>query len=233
MSFMVIAVAMLAAFCLQFLFQMVQMKSFNKFYTKLRKKGRVAIGKAKGGFHAGAIVMFAINQDGVIIDGCFMRGFTMLARFKNWDFFNGIGVGTIKKDDCAKGFILDGFPRTVVQAEKLDEMVKLDKVVYINAPDDVMLERLTARETCPKCGATYNKLFLPSKVAGVCDVCGEKLTQRKDDTLEAGKARLETFHTQSEPLVDYYTKKGILFEVDGTAAIDDITKAIIEGLGEE
>ena len=101
MSFMVIAVAMLAAFCLQFLFQMVQMKSFNKFYTKLRKKGRVAIGKAKGGFHAGAIVMFAINQDGVIIDGCFMRGFTMLARFKNWDFFNGIDVGTIKKDDCA------------------------------------------------------------------------------------------------------------------------------------
>ena len=101
MSFMVIAVAMLAAFCLQFLFQMVQMKSFNKFYTKLRKKGRVAIGKAKGGFHAGAIVMFAIDQDGVIIDGCFMRGFTMLARFKNWDFFNGIDVGTIKKDDCA------------------------------------------------------------------------------------------------------------------------------------
>ena len=93
MSFMVIAVAMLAAFCLQFLFQMVQMKSFNKFYTKLRKKGRVAIGKAKGGF--------AIDQDGVIIDGCFMRGFTMLARFKNWDFFNGIDVGTIKKDDCA------------------------------------------------------------------------------------------------------------------------------------
>ena len=93
MSFMVIAVAMLAAFCLQFLFQMVQMKSFNKFYTKLRK--------AKGGFHAGAIVMFAIDQDGVIIDGCFMRGFTMLARFKNWDFFNGIDVGTIKKDDCA------------------------------------------------------------------------------------------------------------------------------------
>ena len=92
MSFMVIAVAMLAAFCLQFLFQMVQMKSFNKFYTKLRKKGRVAIGKAKGGFHAGAIVMFAIDQDGVIIDGCFM---------KNWDFFNGIDVGTIKKDDCA------------------------------------------------------------------------------------------------------------------------------------
>ena len=82
MSFMVIAVAMLAAFCLQFLFQMVQMKSFNKFYTKLRKKGRVAIGKAKGGFHAGAIVMFAIDQDGVIIDGCFMRGLQCLHDLK-------------------------------------------------------------------------------------------------------------------------------------------------------
>ena len=116
----------------------------------------------------------------------------------------------IKKDDCAKGFILDGFPRTVVQAEKLEDMVKLDHVVYISA--------------------TYNKLFLPAKVAGVCDKCGEALTQRKDDTVEAGKARIATFHEQSEPLVDFYKKKGILFEVDGTQAIDEITKAIIAGL---
>ena len=136
----------------------------------------------------------------------------------------------IQRDDCKKGFILDGFPRTVVQAEKLEDMVALDHVVYINAPDEVMLERLTARESCPKCGATYNKLFMPAKTAGVCDACGEKLTQRKDDTPEAGKARIKTFHEQSEPLVGYYGKKGILFEVDGTQAVDEITKAIIAGL---
>lgn len=138
----------------------------------------------------------------------------------------------IKQDDCKNGFILDGFPRTKVQAEKLDEMVSVDKAIYINAPDDVMLERITARETCPKCGASYNKISLPPKATGICDVCGEKLTQRKDDTLEAGMARLKTFHEQSEPLVGYYKNKGILFEVNGIQNIDDITKAIIHNLGE-
>ena len=108
----------------------------------------------------------------------------------------------IKADDCKNGFILDGFPRTVVQAQKLDELIGgIDKAIYINAPDEVMLERITARETCPKCGASYNKISMPSKVKGICDVCGDELVQRKDDTLEAGKARLATFHSQSEPLV--------------------------------
>lgn len=138
----------------------------------------------------------------------------------------------IKQDDCKHGFILDGFPRTKVQAQKLDEMVKVDKAIYINVPDEIMLERITARETCPKCGASYNKITMPPKVEDVCDVCGETLTQRKDDTLEAGKARLKTFHEQSESLVEYYQLKGILFEVDGLQQADDITKAIVNELGE-
>jgi len=136
----------------------------------------------------------------------------------------------IQKDDCKNGFILDGFPRTTVQAEKLEEMIALEKVIYINCPDDVMLQRLSARETCPECGATYNKLFLPAKTAGVCDICKCMLTQRKDDTVEAGEARIKTFHDQSEPLVDFYKERNILIEVDGTQEIDDITKTIIKGL---
>ena len=136
----------------------------------------------------------------------------------------------ILEEDCVNGFILDGFPRTAIQAERLEGMIDLDKVVYINAPDEVMLERLTARQGCPQCGATYNKLFLPPKVENTCDICNTGLTQRKDDTEEVGLKRIETFHNQSEPLVDFYAKKGILIEIDGTKAINDITKSIIESL---
>ena len=137
----------------------------------------------------------------------------------------------IKKDDCAKGFILDGFPRTVVQAEKLEEMVKLDKVVYINAPDEVMLERLTARQTCPKCGATYNKMFLPSKVEGICDVCGSDLVCREDDQPETVTNRLKVYHEQTQPLIEYYKAKGVLRTVDGTLPMTEVFDAIVKILG--
>ncbi len=148
------------------------------------------------------------------------------------DLIIAIVEDRIKADDCKNGFILDGFPRTVVQAKKLDELIgSIDKAVYINASDDILLERLTARETCPKCGATFNKISLPPKTPGFCDVCGEKLTQRKDDTIEAGKARLKTYHEQSEPLVEYYGKQNLAFEVDGLQEVDVVTEKIINELG--
>lgn len=103
MSFyMVIVVSLLFAFLLQIVFSMIQMKGFDQYYRSLRETGRVAIGKAKGGFHAGAVVMFAVDKDGIILKGCFMRGFTIAARFRNYDHFNGTAIGDIKKSDCNK-----------------------------------------------------------------------------------------------------------------------------------
>lgn len=139
----------------------------------------------------------------------------------------------IAQDDCKVGYILDGFPRTEVQAVKLDELIgSVDKAIYIKVPDDVLLTRLTARETCPDCGAIYNKISSPSKEAGICDVCGSKLTQRKDDNMETGLVRLKTFHETADALIEHYAKQGKLFEVDGLIDIDDVTAAIIKNLGE-
>ena len=139
----------------------------------------------------------------------------------------------ISEDDCKAGYILDGFPRTEVQAKKLDELIgSVDRAIYIKVPDDVLLERLTARETCPDCGAIYNKLSSPSKKAGVCDVCGAGLTQRKDDNMETGLVRLKTFHDTADALIDHYAKQGKLLEVDGLLDIDVVTDAIIKDLGD-
>lgn len=132
----------------------------------------------------------------------------------------------LSEPDCNKGFILDGFPRTIVQADKLAQLVELDKVIYINTPDEVILSRITARENCPKCGAIYNKTILPSKEEGLCDHCHVDLVQREDDTREAGIKRLKTFHSQSEPLVNYYIEKGKLTEVDGTFDVEEVEAKI-------
>lgn len=139
----------------------------------------------------------------------------------------------IAEPDCERGFLLDGFPRTKVQAEKLQNLVgSIDKAVYVNVPDSIILGRISGRLTCPKCGASFHKLNMPPKTEGICDVCGENLIQRKDDTEEAGLTRIKTFHESAGPIIEFYKELGLLLEVDGTKDPDEVSKEIINGLGE-
>jgi len=144
-------------------------------------------------------------------------------------------VGMVKerlsKDDAQRGFILDGFPRTVPQAEALDKTLdqmgkKIDKVVNVDVPDSEVVERLSGRRTCKGCGAMYHVKFNQPKKEGLCDKCGGELYQRDDDNEQTIKRRLEVYHEQTSPLKDYYGKKGLVADVDGTGDINEITKAI-------
>jgi len=139
--------------------------------------------------------------------------------------------------DCAKGFILDGFPRTVPQAEALDAMLarkglKLDRVILMSVDEAALVERITGRYSCAKCGAGYHDKFKRPKVTGTCDVCGSKeFIRRADDNAETVKARLDAYHRQTAPILPYYRTKGILAEVDGMADIDEVTRQIEAVLG--
>ena len=138
-------------------------------------------------------------------------------------------IGIIKErlanDDCKDGFILDGFPRTIPQAEALDEMgVAIDKVIDFEVPDDVIVTRLSGRRVCEKCGRPYHLIDLKPRVEGICDDCTGALIQRKDDQVDTIKARLEIYHSETEPLKGYYEAQGKLSIVDGTAPIDEATR---------
>lgn len=144
----------------------------------------------------------------------------------------GIIRERIAEDDCKNGFILDGFPRTVPQAEALDRMgVAIDIVLELEVPDEKIIERMSGRRTCTKCGATYHIVYKAPKKEGICDICGEALTTRKDDAPEVVKSRLDTYHSETEPLRDFYAKKGILKTVVGQEELADTTKLTLAALG--
>ncbi|MBW1975613.1 MAG: adenylate kinase [Deltaproteobacteria bacterium] len=148
----------------------------------------------------------------------------------------GLVKERIQQDDCKKGYMLDGFPRNVSQAETLDKMLselgqKIDHVVCIEVPEDELVKRLTGRRTCRQCGAGYHVIFDPPKKDGVCDKCGGELYQRDDDNEETVKSRLKVYKEQTEPLIEYYEKQGKLRRIDGVGSIDEIFNRIVAVLG--
>lgn len=152
------------------------------------------------------------------------------------DLVIGIIANRIEEPDCRNGFILDGFPRTVAQAEALDGMLaekglKLDAVIEMKVDDAALTERIVGRYTCANCGAGYHEKFQKPKVEGVCDKCGgTEFTRRKDDTAETVTSRLEAYHAQTAPILPYYRGKGMLKTVDGMASIDEVTSQIEKAL---
>ncbi|XOQ46426.1 MAG: hypothetical protein ACFWUD_05270 [Thermocaproicibacter melissae] len=146
------------------------------------------------------------------------------------DVVIGIIRDRLAQDDCANGFILDGFPRTIPQAEALDKMVRIDRVINLDVPESLILRRLSGRRVCSNCGASYNVDTRPPKKEGICDVCGGTLVQRKDDNPETVRERLKVYHEQTEPLVDYYEKQGKLRTVHGTDDTDSTARDIKNAL---
>ncbi|SCW53935.1 adenylate kinase [Eubacterium ruminantium] len=142
-----------------------------------------------------------------------------------------------KADDCKKGYILDGFPRTIPQAEALDKALaavgeKMDYAINVEVPDENIVNRMSGRRACVGCGATYHIKYNPTKVEGICDVCGKELILRDDDKPETVLNRLKVYHDQTQPLIDYYGKTGIVKEVDGTVDMNDVFNAIVNIIGE-
>lgn len=146
-------------------------------------------------------------------------------------------VDRISQPDAANGYVLDGFPRTIPQAECLTDALKnlggqVDYAIDVDVPDEDIVNRMSGRRACLKCGATYHIVFAAPKSEGICDVCGEKLVLRDDDRPETVLNRLKVYHDQTQPLIDYYSKAGVLKTVDGTRSLDEVFSEIVGILGE-
>ena len=143
----------------------------------------------------------------------------------------------ISKDDCVNGYILDGFPRTIHQAEKLTEALsatggEIDHAITVDVPDAVIIDRMAGRRMCSNCGASYHIVNIPTKMEGICDQCGTELIVRNDDKPETVKKRLAVYHEQTKPVIHYYGEKDLVLLVDGTQSMDTVFAAIVDKLGE-
>lgn len=177
--------------------------------------------------------LFRENLKGETELGLLAKGYMDRGELVPDDLTVGMVRERLKRSDAAMGAILDGFPRTVAQAEALEALLanlgfRVAAVPYIKVPEDVLLARLAGRWTCRACGAMYHQLFSPPREDGVCDKCGGELYQRPDDTPETQKHRIGVYFDQTAPLIDYYRDKGLLVEVDGRPGIDEIQAALLD-----
>ena len=148
------------------------------------------------------------------------------------DVIIGIITERVAEEDCKNGYILDGVPRTIAQAEALEKAgIVFDDVVSIEISDEVIMERMSGRRVCEHCGASYHLVAVPPKQEGVCDKCGGKLVQRKDDAPETVKARLEVYHKETEPLKAFYAQRGLLKSVENQPSVAETSQAILHALG--
>lgn len=178
----------------------------------------------------GAIIRNAIREKTEL--GLLAEGYIAQGHLVPDDVVIDMVAGRVKEADCENGYILDGFPRTLPQAQAMDSIgISLDAALNLNVEDDVIINRLGGRRECKKCAAPYHVIYNPPEKEGVCDNCKGELIQRADDIPETIRERLSVYHNQTEPLIDYYKDKKLLVNVTGCETIEDTTKAVLVALG--